>query len=232
MKLRVICAIGGIFLLAANIYSLLNNIFWLGILSHIGFYMLTFFLFFSKRKFYTIFYYSFLVLTFLSYGLRIFSEYWFFNELSLLLQAISYLALIMEATKHFKVKHASSFMLVYFFSVIGLNTYLILLHIFEMKSYISSNGTFIVYAFYYLNLGALGIVAFVYYLNSYSRKSMFFITLVITLIFADILRDMGVFYFKDISVEICESIIRIGSALFLTLFFITKEKRLHLSNLI
>jgi len=59
---------------------------------------------------------------------------------------------------------------------------------------------------------------------------MFFISLAISIIFANILRDMGVFYFKDISVEISESIIRMGSALFFVLFFITSERRLKLDD--
>lgn len=230
MKLRIICAIGFFALLVANIYALIANIFWLDILSHIGYFILAFLLFINKRKDYNFYFYLFLGLTLISYFLELFNDFWVLGEIALLLQAISYLPLIMEATKHFKLKNMSYFMLIYLFGIIGLNTYLLLLHINEMKIYISGDVTTTIYTLYYLNLGALVIAAMVYYLNSFSRKSMFFISLAISIIFANILRDMGVFYFKDISVEISESIIRMGSALFFVLFFITSERRLKLDD--
>lgn len=230
MKLRIICAIGFLALLIANIYALIANIFWLDILSHIGYFFIAFLLFIHKREAYNFYFYLFLGLTLIAYFLGLFANFWVLGEIALLLQAISYLPLIMEATKHFKLKNMSYFMIIYLFSIVALNTYLILLHINEMKSYISGDVTTTIYTFYYLNLGALGITAMVYYLSSFSRKSMFFISLAISIIFANVLRDMGVFYFKDISVEISESIIRMGSALFLVLFFTTAERSLKLDN--
>ncbi|WP_155807111.1 hypothetical protein [Gillisia marina] len=162
--------------------------------------------------------------------MEIYHELWFFNEITLLIQAVSYLFLIMDATNHFKMKSMNYFMFFYLFAIIGLNTYLLFLHISEIRIYIASDITSLIYTFYYLNLGALGVTAMVYYLNSFSKKSMFFISLAISLIFANVLRDMGVFYFKDISVEISESIIRLGSSIFLVLYFVTSEKRLKLMN--
>ncbi|WP_034921184.1 hypothetical protein [Gillisia sp. CAL575] len=230
MQFRIIDSIGFLALLLASIYALFANIFWLDIMSHIGYFIFAFLWFIHKRKFYNFYFYMFLGLTLISYCIGLLSTFWVFGELILLLQAISYLPLIMEATKHFRLKNMSYIMLLYLFSIIGLNTYLLLLHINEMKTYISGDITTTVYTFYYLNLGALGFTAMVYYLNSFSKKSMFFISLAISIIFANVLRDMGVFYFKDISVEISESIIRMGSALFLVLFFITSEKSLKLDD--
>ncbi len=230
MQLRIIGSIGFLALLLASIYALIANIFWLDILSHMGYYIFAFLLFIHQRNFYNFNFYLFLGLTLISYSLENFSNFWEFSNVALLLQAISFLPLIMEATRHFKLKNWSYFMVLYFFGIIGLNTYLLLLHINEMKIYISGNVTSTIYTFYYLNLGVLGITAMVYYLNSFSKKSMFFISLAIAIIFANVLRDMGVFYFKDISVAIAESIIRMGSALFLVLFFITSEKKLKLED--
>jgi len=102
----------------------------------------------------------------------------------------------------------------------------------EIKEFINSNLTFSIYILYYVNLLILGIIAFIYYLNSYSKKSMYFISLSLGIIFADILRDMGVFFPQDLSVEVAESIIRMGCAVFAVLFFVTKEKQLRLLNLI
>lgn len=230
MQLRIICSIGFFALLVASIYALIANIFWLDIVSHIGYYVFAFLWFIHQRKAYNVYFYLFLGLTLISYSLGIFNKFWVLGDIALLLQAVSFLPLIMEATKHFKLKNMSYFMVLYLFSIIGLNTYLLLLHINEMETYISADVTSTIYTFYYLNLGALGITAMVYYLNSFSEKSMYFISLAISIIFANILRDMGVFYFKDISVEIAESIIRMGSALFLVLFFITSEKSLKLDD--
>lgn len=228
MQLRLFCVIGFISLLASNLYALVMDIFWLNIFSHIGFYIIAFIFFIKEHKSYNFYFYFFIICKILSYLLQLFYEVWFFKETFLLLQAVSYLALIMEVTKHFNIKHINFFMLLYFFSIIGLNTYLLFSNINEMSSTLYENGVSLLYAFYYLNLGVLGITAIVYYVNSFSTKSMYFITLVICIIFANILRDTGLFYFKDISVEIAESVIRMGSALFLVLFFITSEKRLTL----
>ncbi len=230
MKLRIFCTIGFLSFLLANVYALINSVFWLNMLSHMGFYIVAFFLFFTKRNSYNLYFYLFVAFTIISYFLEIYYELWFFNEIALLIQAVSYLFLIMDATNHFKMKSMNYFMILYLFSIVGLNTYLLFLHISELRTYISSDITSIIYTFYYLNLGAIGVTAMVYYLNSFSKKSMYFISLAISLIFANVLRDMGVFYFKDISVEISESIIRMGSSIFLVLYFVTSEKRLKLMN--
>tara|TARA_R100001369_G_scaffold38256_1_gene63806 strand:- start:14024 stop:14683 length:660 start_codon:yes stop_codon:yes gene_type:complete len=215
-----------------NIYALYFDIFWLSILSHIGFFIAAFMLFFEDAKSYSLNFYLFFTLTLASYFLRSFSEIWYFDELSLITQAAGYLVLMIEAVKYFKIKIGSPIMLVYFFAIIGLNIYLLLRHVFELEPYFSNLTTLLVAGFYYFNLAVLGVIAFLYYLNSYSKKSMFFISLVLSIVFADILRDMGVFYFKDISVEVAESFIRIGSAIFVVLFFITKEKKLQLINFV
>ena len=61
---------------------------------------------------------------------------------------------------------------------------------------------------------------------------MYFISLALTLIFADVLRDMDVFYLKDFSVEIAENSLRFAAAFFVIKFFSTKEKQLRLLNFI
>ena len=232
LNMKFLCAIIFISLLFLNIYALYFNISWLSIGCHIGFYVAACMWFCDKAKKCSLNLYLFLILIGVSYSLKIFNDLWFFKEISLLMQAGAYLALIVEAVKYFKIKNGGPIMTVYFFSIIGLNVYLMLIHFFELVPYFSSSTTYLILGFYYVNLGVLGIIALLYYLNSYSKKSMFFISLVICIVFADILRDMGVFYFKDISVEVAESIIRMGSALFVVLFFITEEKKLQLINFV
>lgn len=230
MLLRLLFTIGFIGLLITNYYALVNHLLWLNILAHIGFFIVAYLVFFKYIKSFNFYFYLFLGLTIVSYLLEILNEYWYFREISLFIQAVSFLPLILEAGKHFEIKYMSYLMLIYFFGIIGINTYLLLLHINEMSSYLSGNGIMLLYSLYYLSVAALGIIALVYSMNSHSKKSMFFVTFAISLIFANVLRDMGVFYFKDVSVEISESVMRMASAMFFVLFFITTEKKLKFSN--
>lgn len=154
------------------------------------------------------------------------------NETSLIILSVANVFLIINAAKLIEIKNASIYMLLYFILIVGINGGLLGYHVMEIREFIHSNITFSIYILYYLNLLILGIVAFIYYLNSYSKKSMYFISLALGLIFGDILRDMGIFFPDDFSVEIAESIIRLGCAVFTVLFFVTKEKQLRLLNLI
>jgi len=122
--------------------------------------------------------------------------------------------------------------LLYFFGIVGINGGLMGYHLIELREYIPGYMAFSVYVLYYFILLILGIISFIYYLNSYSKRSMFFVSLALGLIFADVLRDMGVFYLRDLSVEIIETIIRLGCAVFAAHFFVTREKPLRLTNMI
>ncbi|UJH91183.1 hypothetical protein LZ575_21705 [Antarcticibacterium sp. 1MA-6-2] len=177
-------------------------------------------------------FYLYLLFSILSYCARFFDPKLFSHEMSLVLMSVANTILITEAIKFTVVKNGSSFMMIYFFLVVGINGGLLGYHVIELNEYIKNDIVYSVYIFYYLNLLILGITAFIYYLNSYSRKSMFFISLALGLIFADVLRDMGIFYLKDLSIEITESLIRLGCAVFAASFFATKEKQLRLASMI
>ncbi len=174
----------------------------------------------------------FIGFTLLSYLVRYFDGDYFTNEISLVLLSGANIFLIFKALKFIEIKNASIYMWFYFIIIVGINGGLLGYHVIEIKDYINSNLSFSIYILYYVNLLILGIIAFIYYLNSYSKKSMYFISLALGIIFADILRDMGVFFPQDLSVEVAESIIRMGCAIFAVLFFVTKEKQLRLLNLI
>ena len=106
------------------------------------------------------------------------------------------------------------------------------LHLFELETYISSSLVYGLYILYYINLMLLGLVGLIYYLNSYSRKSVFFISGALAMIFADIFRDMGQFYMQDTSVWLIENLLRFAMISFAFLFFITREKELRLLNML
>ena len=144
----------------------------------------------------------------------------------------SYFFLAKEALMHTQRTNANKYMKFYFFLLIGINVYFIFNHLLEMEKNFSSSLYFILYSFYYLNLLTLGVIALIYYLNSYSKKSVFFISLVLSIILADVLRDMALYYLKDTSVLIIESILRFSIIILAFKFFITEEKKLRLINMV
>lgn len=232
MKLKNLALAGLILSLLINFWALLTNVFWLENTSYILFLLFAAILVINSFKHFKHLFYLYISFTLLSYIVRYFYMEPFANEISLVLLTVANTFLILEAVKHINFRNGSNLMMLYFFGVVGFNGCLLGYHVLEMKEYISSNLVYSFYIFHYVNLLVLGITSFIYYLNSYSRKSMFFISLALGLIFADVLRDMGIFYLKDLSVEVAESIIRMGCSVFAVYFFATKEKQLRLANLI
>ncbi len=176
--------------------------------------------------------FMFLGLITLSYLIRYFQGDYFSYEISLLFLGIANVILILDASQYFEIKNGGNYILLYFICIVGINAGLLGYHLIGIKEYINNDLEFLVYLLYYLNLLILGIVAFIYFLNSYSRKAMYFISLTLGIMFADVLRDMIIFFPQDINVEIAESIIRMGCAVFAVLYFVTEEKQLRLANLI
>ena len=143
-----------------------------------------------------------------------------------------YFGLSREAFQNTQRQSASKTILVYFLLLIMVNGYLLLTHVIELKNYMSSDLEFGVYAIYYLNLLIMGIFALIYYLNSYSKKSVYFITLVLSFIFADVFRDAAHFYLKDSAILITGNLLWFTGLVFCLLFFLTPERKLRLLNLV
>lgn len=232
MKIKTFSIAVLILLILTNFWSILTDNFLLENTTYIFYFITSVMLVISSYKKFSRYMFMFLGITILAYIFRYGMGDWYSREISLFFLATANIILIREASKYIEIKNASNFMLLYFILIIGINGCLLGYHVLEIKEYINSNIVFAIYMLYYINLLILGIISFIYYLNSYSRKSMYFISLCLGIIFADVLRDMGVFFPRDLSVEIAESIIRIGCAVFAVLFFVTKEKQLRLLNLI
>ncbi|MDX1721087.1 MAG: hypothetical protein R3353_13060, partial [Salegentibacter mishustinae] len=62
----------------------------------------------------------------------------------------AYFGLSREAFQHTQRQTATKTILVYFILLIGVNTYLLLTHVIELKGYMSSDLEFGIYIFYYL----------------------------------------------------------------------------------
>ncbi|HEY9184299.1 MAG TPA: hypothetical protein VIM94_03135 [Salegentibacter sp.] len=159
-------------------------------------------------------------------------ESWYYKITGLICFMSAYIFLGREALHYTKREQASKYMLGYFLLVVMVNSYLLLEHLLQLELYINSQAEYLLYVFYYLNLLLLGGVALVFYLNSYSRKSVYFITLVLAFIFADVFRDMGEFYLQDTVVVVLGNLLRLAAILFAFLFFVTPEKKLRLLHMI
>lgn len=157
---------------------------------------------------------------------------WYFEQIHLGLWLGSYIFLVREAIKYTEYERGSKFTTLYFIGIIAIYVYLLSNHILEIERSVGSEFTFSLYIIYYLNILLLAIAALVYYLNSFSKKAVFFICLTLSFIFADVLRDMEVFYFRDMSVEIVGSLIKFAALKLVFLFFVTPEKKLRLLHLV
>lgn len=232
MKFPAYCAIMLVFFVVLNIFAILFGETWLVTASRIGFFLPLLFCIRSKKHFYNLNFAAFLLFILLGEFTHIFRSAWYFNISSLLFIMASYIFLSREALQYTRRKEASRYMLVYFLFLVVINSWLMGLHLFELETYISSSLVYGLYILYYINLMLLGLVGLIYYLNSYSRKSVFFISGALAMIFADIFRDMGQFYMQDTSVWLIENLLRFAMISFAFLFFITREKELRLLNML
>lgn len=150
----------------------------------------------------------------------------------MLLTMASYFFLYREALRYTKRETANKFILIFFIALIAANVYFLASHLYEIELRIKSFLEFAFYSLYYINILILCVVGLIYYLNSYSRKSVFFISLVMAVVFADVFRDMARFYLTDTSVQVMEYLLKYGAFILAFQFFATPEKKLRLINLI
>ncbi len=176
--------------------------------------------------------YAFLIFLVAANTLSFFHQTWFFSYISIGLWIGCYIFLVREAIKHTEYEKGSRFMSLYFVAVVAIYAYLLSLHVLELERNLSDGFLLSYYIIYYLNILILAVIALIYYLNSFSKKSVFFMCLTISFIFADVFRDMEVFYFPDLSVEIVGSLIRFAAIKLALLFFVTPEKKLRLLHLV
>lgn len=232
MKFNRICILAAIPLLILHIFGVFSNIEWIAKLSQILIFIPLLFGFYKRLDFGNQNFSLFLSLSITSVILQFFESFWYLNVFSSILLMVSYFFLSKEALKFTQRKNANRYMKFYFFLLIAMNCYFMVNHLLEMEKSFSNAMYFVIYSIYYLNLLVLAIIALIYYLNSYSKKSVFFISLVLSIILADVLRDMALYYLKDTSVLVIESILRFAIIILAFKFFITKEKKLRLLNLV
>lgn len=232
MKQKVVLSLLAITAMCINLAGIVNDHFLLKKSGEILFFVPLIFYYLEKITFknynFSMFLGMAVAATIISWGGRI----WYFEHVKLGLWLISYLFLIREAIKHTAYEKGSRFTTLYFIAVIALYVYLLWVHIIEIERNLANDLSLWLYVIYYLNLLFFAVIALVYYLNSFSKKAVFFICLALAFIFSDVLRDMKVFYFRDLSVEIVGTLIKFAAIKLVFLFFITPEKKLRLLHLV
>lgn len=232
MKPKYIFAFLVVVAMLANIIGIFNESFWLSKSSELIFLLPLIAYYYKDLPLNNLNFYTFLVCIICANTLGLIQGVWFMHYVILGLWMFSYIFLVREAIKHTEYEKGSRFMTLYFFLVVSVYTYLLSLHILELERSLNDSFEFSFYIVYYLNILILAVTALIYYLNSFSRKSVFFMCLAIAFIFSDVFRDMEVFYFPDLSVEIVGSLIRFAGLKLAFLFFVTKEKKLRLLHLV
>jgi hypothetical protein len=164
--------------------------------------------------------------------LSFFEQVPYMSQVILGLWLSAYIFLVREAIKHTEYERGSRFTTFYFVIVVAIYMYLLSLHIQEIERSLEDRFEFMLYIIYYINIMIFAITALIYYLNSFSKKAVFFICLTLAFIFSDVLRDMEVFYFRDLSVEVVGALIRFAALKLVFLFFVTSERKLRLLHMV
>jgi len=232
MKQKIFFALLVVGAIAVNITGIFNENFWLEQSGKLLFILPLLAYYYKRLPVGNYNLYAFLFFLISATSLTFFHQIWFFSYISIGLFIGCYIFLIREAIKHTEYEKGSRFMSLYFVIVVAIYAYLLSLHVLELERNLRDTFLFFYYIIYYLNILILAITALIYYLNSFSKKSVFFMCLTIAFIFADVFRDMKVFYFPDLSIEIVGSLIRFAAIKLALLFFVTPEKKLRLLHLV
>ena len=232
MKQKVILASLTITAMLVNVFGIVKEDFLFRKSGEILFFLPLILYYFKKIPFKNFNFLMFLGMALAATAVSFFERVWYFEEFKLGLWLVGYIFLAREAIKHTEYEKGNKFTNLYFIAVIAVYVYLLWVHVTEIERNVGNGFIFSFYIIYYLNILFIAIAALVFYLNSFSKKSVFFICLTLSFIFSDVLRDMEVFYFRDMSVEIVGSLIKFAALKLVFLFFITPEKKLRLLHLV
>ncbi|MDT0646067.1 hypothetical protein RM545_05140 [Zunongwangia sp. F260] len=214
--------------LAINIFAIIFQVELLQETSRLLFFVIPLVLFFQDLRFSNNNLLTFLLVFFFSELTILLPDLWYFNIFKLLLLITAYLLLSREALRFTKKVKSNKFILFFGGFLFLINGYFFTLHFLKIREHPGSMAELSIYALYYLSLLVLAIVALIYYINSYSKKSVFFIALVLAIIFADIFENMQQIYLLDLGLSLVQNILHFATAMLIFFFFTTKERRLNL----
>ncbi|GAA4325900.1 hypothetical protein GCM10023115_39750 [Pontixanthobacter gangjinensis] len=219
-------------MLILSLWALIYDISWLSNVAELSAYFILLAGFYRKLNLKSLNVSLFLGFSVIAEILGFFNDTQYTGLMLMFFQMASYVFLTREAHRYTERETANRFMILFFLMMIGANCFFVYRHFQELESKIAGIVEFGFYSLYYLNLLVLVIVGLIYYLNSYSRKSVLFVTLVMAIVVADILRDMSVFYLPDTSVLLLKSFLQFSAIILAFKFYSTKERKLKLINLV
>lgn len=232
MKEKYLFVLCAVVVVLANTIGIVQEDFWLKQLSQFFFFFSVTGFYFSRLSFRNFNFLIFFILFSTSGCVSFFANTWYFEQIGLGLLMAAYFFLVREAIKHTVHEKGSKFTTLYFLGIMGGYIYLLFLHISEIERSLDNSAVLSLYIVYYLNILVFAGAALIYYLNSFSRKAVFFVALTLGFVFSDVLREMELFYFRDLSVELASSLIRFAAIPLVFQFFVTPEKKLRLLHLV
>jgi hypothetical protein len=138
---------------------------------------------------------------------------------------IGYLLLLKDSFRQYKIRDVRNVVAIYYFFVIAINAVLMVFHLYNLHNYMEE--TPLIYmgqVFYNIALYLMVINALAYYLNSYSKKSMFFLIGSLAFVCSDILVSAYFFYNIKEDLILIHTVLSMIGYLFFFNYFFTAEK--------
>lgn len=136
-----------------------------------------------------------------------------------------YILLLKDSFSQYKIRDLRNVVAIYYLFVIAINALLMVFHLYNLYNYMEETPLiFMGQVFYNIVLYLMVINALAYYLNSYSKKSMFFLIGTLAFVFSDIL--VSAYYFYNIKEDLIliHTVLSMIGYLFFFNYFFTPEK--------
>lgn len=223
-----LCIIGCMLAALSSLYFIDIQAFTSTAVSRLLFKLLLFSCFFSQRKVYStkVFYLFFgvLILTDVcSLGVIYLSTNFYYVIAALF--GFGYVLLLEDAYAKFKIFNVNSIIGIYYFFVIGINAILMIYHLYNLYGYlVESPWLYMVQVGYNILMFLMIMLALAYYLNSYSKKSMYFLIGTLAFVSSDILISAYYFYNIRENLVFLHSVLGMIGYLFFFNYFFTPEQ--------
>jgi hypothetical protein len=138
---------------------------------------------------------------------------------------VGYLLLLKDSYRQYKVQDVRNIVAIYYFFVIAINAVLMIFHLYNLYGFMEDMPfIYTGQVFYNIVLYLMVINSLAYYLNSYSKKSMFFLIGSLAFVCSDIL--VSAYYFYDIKEDLIffHTVLSMIGYLFFFNYFFSPEK--------
>lgn len=137
---------------------------------------------------------------------------------------LGYLFLLADGYTKFKVLNLRNTVAMYYFFVIAINALLMLLHLYNLYHYLEGlSWVYVGQVLYSILMFLMIIMALAYYLNSYSKKSMYFLIGTLAFIGSDILISAYYFYNIEENLVFLHTLLGMIGYVFFFNYFFTPE---------